>query len=353
MNNMLENSKISQMIYKNLENIDLIDVIELEFLQEFQNTFSNATGMATSILNKDGKLVTKPSNFSDFCMKHTRGSCEGTKRCARSDSLGASKSSSTGKPVVYYCENGLIDFAAPIMLKGKKIGSIIGGQVLAEPPDEEKFKKIAEEIGVDIQQYISALNEIKIISIEQIEAAADLLFLVATQISKIGYQRVMLLKISDALQQQLLQITTTTEELNISAQKVINTQSILNREIQNVSDATKHINDIVEDIKTLAGKSRLLGLNASIEAARVGKEGLGFRVVAEEIQRLSDLSKNTVSNIKRLTEDIKKNANTTVEISDSTLLASKQQEEATNQIMSAIEELVGLAEELNNLSSET
>lgn len=42
-----------------------------------------------------------------------------------------------------------MDFAAPVIVNGKHIGSLIGGQVLPEAPDEAKFRKIADELGID------------------------------------------------------------------------------------------------------------------------------------------------------------------------------------------------------------
>lgn len=46
------------------------------------------------------------------------------------------------------------------MLEGRLIGTILGGQVLtSEAPEEAKYRKIAEEIGVDADGYVEAVKE--------------------------------------------------------------------------------------------------------------------------------------------------------------------------------------------------
>ncbi|MHB8073012.1 sigma 54-interacting transcriptional regulator [Desulfosporosinus fructosivorans] len=168
----------------NGEEINLLDVIDLEFLQQFQDTFARVTGVAALIFDKNNNPVTQPINFIDICMKYNRSCSEGLKRCKISDKKGAEESTRTGKPAVYHCENGMVDFAAPIMLNGVRIGAILGGQVLSEQPEKEKFIKHAEVLGVDPNEYLEALNKVKIIPEEKIMEAANLLYLVSSKISK-------------------------------------------------------------------------------------------------------------------------------------------------------------------------
>ena len=76
---------------------------------------------------------------------------------------------------MYECHAGLIDFAAPIMLKGRTLGAIFGGQVLTKAPDEAKFRRIAKELGVDPDEYIAAVKNIRI-SEEKLWSIARVLF---------------------------------------------------------------------------------------------------------------------------------------------------------------------------------
>ena len=64
-----------------------------------------------------------------------------------------------------------------------------------------------------------------------------------------------------------------------------------------VNKETKKINELVDVIKSVANQTNLLALNASIEAARAGVHGRGFSVVAEEIKKLADDTRNQVDSI--------------------------------------------------------
>ena len=322
-----------------MQDTNLTQVLNLKFLQEFQDLFAKIMGVAATTTDMDGKAIIKPSNFTDFCMKQTRGTAEGARRCELCDKEGGIESAKSGGPYVYECHAGLVDFAAPIMLKGEQIGTMLGGQVLTEEPDEEKFRKIALEIGADPDRYIAALRKIEVVSRDKVDAGAKLLHLVAGQVSQASYQEMELKNMISGLRESLAQITAGMQEIAASSVEVSGNQDRLNKEIENVEKMSGQINEVVEFIKDIADETKLLSLNASIEAARAGTAGLGFGIVAKEMNKLSLTSQETVSQIREFLQNIKVSIDQTVAMGSDTMEKSKQQARTIEEMTISIEEI--------------
>ena len=323
------------------EEIKLDEVFDMDFLQSFQDSFARAAGMTAVTVDKDGKPVTRPTDWTDFCMKYTRGTAEGRRRCEQCDKNGGETAARTGKPAIYECHAGLMDFGAPIVVDGQQIGSILGGQVLNAPPNEDKFRAYAKEIGVDPDKYVEAVRKIQIMPRDRLEHAAQTLFLMASFFSKMGHYRYQLRKMAASINETAMQVSATMEELAASANDVNENQRALNKEIANVSEISSKINEFTNLIRDIAKQTRLLGLNASIEAARAGSAGAGFAVVSEEIGKLADSSRETVDKIQEFTNQIGESVNETVTKGEATSNIVSQQTTA----------IAGVAQELASLSA--
>lgn len=343
--------EISKQVDKNSSNLQLEDVIDVEFLQSFQDNFARSIGMASSTANEKGEPITRPSCFTDFCMELTRKTNIGYSRCVECDRKGGEESTKTKRPAIYTCHAGLTDFAAPIVLEGKQIGVILGGQVITSPPDENKFRRIAEEIGVDPEEYVQSLRKVKVVERERVESAAQVLYMVANTLSKLGYEQYKLKYMSKSINDSLEQISSAMDQLSASSITVSENQHSLNDEIQNIQKVSTEINEILGFIKGIADQTKMLGLNAAIEAARAGELGKGFSVVAKEIRKLSDNSKQTIVKISELTSDIQESVKKTIDVSNYTFVNTENQTSTIEEINASVQEVLSMTEQMNKLAS--
>lgn len=70
-----------------------------------------------------------------------------------------------------------------------------------------------------------------------------------------------------------------------------------------ITGGAREISEILEVINNLSFQTNILALNASVEAARAGKHGRGFNIVAEEVRSLADRSAEAADQIKKLVEN--------------------------------------------------
>ncbi|MDP4089771.1 MAG: PocR ligand-binding domain-containing protein [Bacillota bacterium] len=331
--------------------LEISDVIDINLLQTFQDNFATGMNIASVTVDKNGNPVTKPSSYTRFCMDFTHSTKVGDGRCALSHKKGGEETARTGRPYIYTCHAGLIDFAAPILVDGHLIGTILGGQILTSAPDEIKFRKTADEIGVDQEGYVKAVKNVYMTKEENVKAAAEVLFIVANALSKTGYEQLRLSTMSQTLSDNFSQISATMEELSASSVNVTNNQHNLSNEINNVRQLSLEINAVLDSIKSIADKTKMLGLNASIEAARAGEAGRGFGVVATEIRTLSQNSKETALKIMDLTYKIQESVRKTMDTSNATLETTEQQSAAIEEVTASLTELSTLADDLNTMAN--
>ncbi|MBH0157878.1 HAMP domain-containing protein [Fictibacillus sp. 5RED26] len=93
-------------------------------------------------------------------------------------------------------------------------------------------------------------------------------------------------------------------QLNTHSENFLELAQSLISEIQDASKQSKQIHSIVETIQEIAGSTDLLALNAAIESARAGEAGRGFSVVASEVRKLAERSKNEALRIQQLVKSM-------------------------------------------------
>ncbi|MDB9313835.1 methyl-accepting chemotaxis protein [Spirulina sp. CS-785/01] len=80
-------------------------------------------------------------------------------------------------------------------------------------------------------------------------------------------------------------------------QQLEGTVSQIAEQMEQLNDNTRQIGTITDLVNELASQTNMLALNAAVEAVRAGEQGKGFSVVAAEIRKLADRSRESVEQI--------------------------------------------------------
>ncbi|MGI6113916.1 MAG: PocR ligand-binding domain-containing protein [Mahellales bacterium] len=171
--------------------IKLQDVIDEKVLKRILNSFVIATGLGAMFINSDGEFSIIPDNYEGIChfCKIVRSCPEGLRRCTESMTKAGKLASQLGEPYISRCHAGLIEFAAPIMFKDIYLGSISCGPVLMWDWDEiavQEFLDRTKDLDVNREGLVVASRKIKVLSGRDVQAAAELLFIMANHIAKTG-----------------------------------------------------------------------------------------------------------------------------------------------------------------------
>ena len=244
---------------ENIERILFENLFDLKDIQLLQDQFAEATGVASIITNTNGFPITKPSNFCRLCNDFIRPSEIGCKNCQLSDSL-LGKPNPDG-PIIQPCmSGGLWDAGASIMVGGKHIATWLVGQVRNEDQSEDKVLLYADEIGVDKEAFREAFREVTIMSEEQFNKIAQVLFTLAKQLSNIAYQNVQQASFIAERNKAIEDLEKKTKELSIS-----------NNNLEQFAYAASH--DLQEPLRVITSSLEIIKKN---QLGKMDKKSINF-----------------------------------------------------------------------------
>jgi len=144
--------------------------------------------------------------------------------------------------------------------------------------------------------------------------------------------------IVNSLQDKVHTIASHSEELAATSEEI-------NKQAQHALEDSEKTNEVTDLIKSISRQTNLLGLNASIEAARAGQHGAGFNIVAQEVRKLSFETSSATENIEASLRNINRNL-------ENLKQNMGQINDATNEQAQLVQDFSEIIEELSVLSRE-
>jgi hypothetical protein len=159
----------------------------------------------------------------------------------------------------------------------------------------------------------------------------------------------------DSLRRMSSDLASTVEQMNASSVEVANVSNVIKDKIQIISSDVGNINKTIENvyscikaIQSIAHQSNILGLNASIEAARAGEHGRGFNVVAKEIRKMADRSKESAGEIISFLENVNGAVSDNNNSIQDIFRMMEEHSASVEDLKNALEFIATAAEELKN-----
>lgn len=158
----------------------------------------------------------------------------------------------------------------------------------------EEVKHAVDTQSSGATEQASSINEITS-SLEEIEKSSQQTIDKAKSLGEVAERtRVKGQQGLEAVEQSTLGMKSVRDKVQTIAQTILD-----------LSNQTQQVGEITAVVNTLSQQSKMLALNASIEAAKAGDAGKGFAVVAAEVKNLAEQSEHSTAQVQKILEDIR------------------------------------------------
>lgn len=161
-----------------------------------------------------------------------------------------------------------------------------------------------------------------------------------------------LIKSIDTLNNTITDVSDNTHQIAQASVGLAEHQQNVMKLTQETVEIVSQTDKVLELITSIATQTNLLGLNAAIEAARAGESGKGFSVVASEVRKLANQSKESVSTIKGILDKVNGSMDKIAKAIEETSAISQEQAASTEEINASIDNITNSVKGLKEYSKD-
>lgn len=217
------------------------------------------------------------------------------------------------------------------------------GKKLKDDVVRDKLKKEKKTIRVVLNKEEHGVD-IRIVKVPIINNKGEIIG--AFSLNRNNQKESSIRSISNGLMSSLEETSNTINKISDSAVELSNNLNTVIEKTKLVEDTIKKSSEAVKLIESISKQTNMLGLNASIESSRAGEYGKGFSVVASEMRKLAELSRESSKEIsvsllemQNSMESILKSINELGKIAD-------KQADSTKEVSISIDEIALSSQEL-------
>ncbi len=163
------------------------DLLDVAAFARLLDKFYRATGIPNGVVDADGELLCMSSG-SNACAVFHRTHLVAAKRC-RESNLELMRNLHGGCVTGGLCQNGLMDYATPVVIEGRQLATLFLGQILHTPPDLSFFRAQAAQLGFDETSYLASIAAIPVVDKQRVDDLMGMMVEMAQMLAASGLAR--------------------------------------------------------------------------------------------------------------------------------------------------------------------